>query len=285
MDHLPDLNVMTGSQWFPRYRYERRIASSASRESVANKPFSPSSSPTTCPTSTSCPTASASPGGPTPSTHRGVFEGDDLFPTTLERVDNITDTALGVFRHHYGDEAITKDAIFDYVYGVLHAPAYRERFAHDLAKALPRIPMVLDFHAFAEGGRNLAGLHLDYETCAEYPLEIVAAQSGPMQSRHFRLGERAMRFADDDRTVLIVNDHVRISGIPPEAHDYQVNGRTPLEWFIDRYRIVQDRESGIVNDPNGWFARPEDLVPAIRRIVYVSVETVRIVAGLPEPFA
>ncbi len=200
-------------------------------------------------------------------------------------MDNISDTALLAFREHYADDAITKDAIFDYVYGVLHAPAYVERFANDLSKALPRIPLAPDFDTFAEAGRDLAALHLGYEASAEYPLEIVATQLGGLQSRHFRIGDRAMRFADDDKTVLIVNDHVRLAGVPSEAHGYVVNGRTPIEWFIDRYRVTRDRESGIVNDPNRWFPKPEDLVNAIRRIVHVSVETVRIVAGLPQPFS
>ena len=185
----------------------------------------------------------------------------------------------------YADAEITKDAIFDYVYGVLHAPAYRERFANDLSKALPRIPMAPDFDAFERAGRDLAVLHLGYETCAEHPLELVATRPGGLEPQHFVLGNRAMRFADDARTILIVNDHVRLVGIPREAHGYVVNGRTPLEWFIDRYRVTQDKESGIVNDPNGWFSEPEDVIAAIRRIVHVSVETTRIVAGLPEPFA
>ena len=167
---------------------------------------------------------------------------------------------------------------------MLHAPAYRERFANDLSKALPRIPMAPDFHAFAQAGRDLAGLHLGYETCAEYPLEIVARRPSGLEPHHFRVGTRAMRFADDGRTVLIVNEHARLANLPPEAHAYVVNGRTPLEWFIDRYRVTRDRESGLLNDPNAWFSKPEDLVAAIRRIVHVSVETVRIVAGLPEPF-
>ena len=290
VDTMPDLEFVSKGQCFPRYRYERRIASSASLESSnpAEPGRSRSSSPTACPTCTSWTSVSASPDGPTgptPSTHGGVFDETGLFETEVERVDNITDTALRAFQEHYGDEAITKDAIFDYVYGVLHAPAYRERFANDLAKALPRIPMAADFGAFAEAGRDLAALHLAYETCAEYPLEIVAAQLGELQSNHFRLGARAMRFADDDKTVLIVNDRVRLAGIPAEAHGYVVNGRTPVEWFIDRYRITRDRESGIVNDPNGWFPKPEDLIAAIRRIVHVSVETVRIVGGLPQPFS
>ena len=93
-----------------------------------------------------------------------------------------------------------------------------------------------------------------------------------------------MRFADGDRNGLIVNEHVRLAGIPAEAHKYHVNGRSPLEWFIDRYRLTQDKGSGIVNDPNGWFDDPEDLIAAIRRIVHVSLETACIVKGLPEPF-
>lgn len=202
----------------------------------------------------------------------------------LQRVDNITDWALATFREHYADAGITKDAIFDYVYGILHAPAYRERFANDLSKALPRIPFAPDFHAFAAAGRDLAALHLGYETVPEYPLEVVPTGVDRLESHHYRLTKRAMRFADNAKTVLIVNDHVRLAGIPPEAHDYVVNGRSPLGWFIDRYRIKQDKNSGIVNDPNGWFEQPEDIVPAIRRIVHVSVETARIVAGLPTPF-
>ena len=94
-----------------------------------------------------------------------------------------------------------------------------------------------------------------------------------------------MRFADDERSVLIVNDHLRLAGIPARAHDYQVNGRTPIEWFVDRYRITRDRDSGILNDPNGWFEDPRDLIAAFRRIVQVSVETVAVVESLPCPFS
>ena len=198
-----------------------------------------------------------------------------------ERIDNVTDTALARFRTHYRDNAITKDAIFDYAYGILHAPGYRERFANDLAKVLPRIPFAPDFHTFADAGRALMDLHLGYETCREYPLDVIFAREGEPRPEHFRIGRRAMRFADDERSALILNDHIRLAGIPPEAHLYEVNGRTPLEWFIDRYRIVQDKQSGIVNDPNAWFDDPHDLIAAFRRIVYVSVETVRIVRGLP----
>ena len=209
----------------------------------------------------------------------GMFEGIEKPP---DRIDNISDTALHAFREHYRDDSITKDAIFDYVYGVLHAPSYREAFANDLSKMIPRIPFAPDFHTFAAAGVALADLHLNYETCERYPLELVFAHDGDPQLHHFRLGTRAMRFTDKQtKTTLIVNEHIQLAGIPEAAHRYVVNGRTPLEWFIDRYKITQDKDSGIVNDPNGWFVDPRDLITAIERIVYVSVESARIIEGLP----
>ena len=209
---------------------------------------------------------------------RAEFPGIEQEPN---RIDNISGTALRAFCDHYHDDAITKDAIFDYVYGVLHAPSYREQFANDLSKMIPRIPFAPNFHAFAKAGKALAALHLGYETCEQYPLSLVFAHDGEPQPRHCRLTEKPMRFDDDAKTTLIINEHVRLSGIPNETHRYVVNGRTPLEWFIDRYRIKREVESGILNDPNGWFEDPRDLVTAIKRIVHVSVESTRIIEGLP----
>ena len=199
----------------------------------------------------------------------------------LERFDNITDATLRQFRTHYQDSSITKDAVFDYVYGLLHAPGYRERFANDLNKTLPRIPLAQGFHAFAQAGRQLMALHLGYETCAEHPLELTFTGGGAPKPEHFRIGKQRMRFADAAKSELIINDHIRLTSIPAEAHQYEVNGRTPLEWLIDRYRITQDTHSGIVNDPNAWFDQPQDLIATFRRIVHLSVATARIVAQLP----
>ena len=203
-----------------------------------------------------------------------------------ERIDNISDTALCNFREHYGDNTITKDDIFDYVYGILHAPSYREEFANDLSKMIPRIPYAPDFHAFAEAGKALADLHLNYEICEQYPdLNVEPIKPSLLweeKPEHFLLGKRAMRFADkQERTTLIINEHVCVSGIPEEAHRYVVNGRTPLEWFIDRYKIKQDKNSGIINDPNGWFDNPRDLIAAVQRIVHISVESTKIIENLP----
>ncbi len=199
-----------------------------------------------------------------------------------DRIDNITDTALSKFHTHYADDSINKNQIFDYVYGFLHSPGYGKQFANDLTKELPRIPFATDFHSFAQAGHDLATLHLGYETCEAYPLTIKCAHDGEARAEHFRIGQQKMRFLDDEKNILRINEYVSLQGIPATAHRYQVNGKTPLEWFIDRYRITKDKQSGIVNDPNAWFKHPQDLVTAIKRIVHVSVETMRIINALPE---
>ena len=204
-----------------------------------------------------------------------------------ERIDNISDTALRTFHDHYGDDTITKDDIFDYVYGILHASSYREQFANDLSKMLPHIPYAPDFRAFAEAGKALAELHLNYDTCERYPHLSVEPRKPDIfwkeEPEHFLLGKRAMRFANKEtKTTLIINEHVQLSCIPEEAHGYVVNGRTPLEWFINRYKItLPEKNNGILNDPNCWFETPRDLITAIERIVYVSVESTKIIESLP----
>ena len=146
------------------------------------------------------------------------------------------------------------------------------------------MPLAVGFEAFQHAGAALAILHLGYESCAEYPLDCLFKREGSPESCHFRLGPKPMRLMKKDPSTLVVNETISLAGIPAIAHEYQVNGRTPLEWFIDRYRITLDKKSGIVNDPNEWFENPEDLMGAIRRIVTVSVETMQIVNNLPDPF-
>ena len=110
----------------------------------------------------------------------------------------------------------------------------------------------------------------------------IASTENSVDPDLYRLDESGMDFADKDRKeTLIINKHVQLTGIPEAAHRYIVNGRTPLEWFIDRYEITTDKNSGIVNDANGWFENPRDLITAIERIIYVSVESAKIIDQLP----
>ena len=219
---------------------------------------------------------------PKPANANQVTSGDEPY-----RIDNISDTALRAFRDRYPNDAITKDDIFDYIYGILHAPSYQEEFANDLSKMIPRIPFAPDFYAFSEAGAALAKLHLNYETCERYPNLSVEQRKQDLfweeKPEDFLLGTRAMRFADKStKDTLIINEHVQVTGIPEEAHGYVVNGRTPLGWFMNRYKITPpEKNSGIINDPNGWFENPRDLITAIKRIVYVSVESTKIIENLP----
>ena len=147
---------------------------------------------------------------------------------------------------------------------------------------LPRVPMAPEFPAFVDAGRRLSELHLSYETCEEYPLRLEFPLGAEATPEQYSLGTRKMRLIDDGET-LVVNEHIRLASIPPEAHEYEVNGRTPLGWFIDRYHVKTDSKSGIVNDANAWFDDPRDLVAAVRRIVHVSVRTVAIIEALSDP--
>ncbi len=199
------------------------------------------------------------------------------------RVDNLTDWGLQQFRSYYPALTITKDNIWNYLYGLLHAPDYREKYRNDLSKDLPRIPFAPDFEAFCSAGEQLAALHLGYETCTEYELQEVVSENA---ASPYRLDNKGMKWGgtrkEPDRTILHVTPQVTLRGIPAEAQDYVVNGRTPLAWAIDRLKVTTDKESGIVSDPNAWFADdPAELVAHLKRLTYVSVETTKIVRNLP----
>ena len=288
-DTLPDLNLMeAGCQCFPRWKSATVVSASPA---LGPQNLFPPSKQTPCLTSNCSQTANVSPDGAGVDAG-GVFDGAINFEQNgqqSEWEDNITDWALNDFQSHYDDSNISKDDIFDYVYGVLHAPELAKRYRNALSKNLPRIPKVknvIDFYAFVEAGRTLGYLHLGYETSPEYPLEIEISGNQVLKPEDYRI-EKKMRLAKEDKSVLVINDKVSLKGIPDEAHEYNVNGRSPLGWYIDRYKsgaAAVDKETRKRNDGNDWWDDPRDLITAIKRIVYVSVETRRIVKGLPDPF-
>ena len=195
------------------------------------------------------------------------------------RRENISDQMLQKFREHYSDKKITKEDIFYYVYGILHSHSYRERFAADLKKQLPRIPMVDDFKAFSQAGRKLAELHLNYETGKMYSLKEVATGSVSFKVNQMGYPSKS------DKSKIIYNGTLTLDGIPDEAYRYIVNGKSALDWIVERYAVTTHKDSGIKNDPNDWCEEIGDeryIVDLIKRIVHLSVESVKIIDALPE---
>ncbi len=209
--------------------------------------------------------------------------------------DAITDIGLAHFQAAYPSEVITKDDLFYYVYGLLHSEEYRARYVDNLSKQLPRIPAVkkaADFWVFVEAGRKLGDLHCDYETVEPYPVTFVrgdTALAAPSDPEAFYRVEQ-MKFAGKrpnlDKTTVIYNANITISGIPLEAYDYVVNGKPAIEWVIERQCVKTDKASGIVNDANRYAIEtvgdPAYPLKLLQRVITVSLETMKIVRSLPK---
>ena len=229
-------------------------------------------------------------------TYEPVVEDDGGFNLNLgggevldgyTRKENITDATLAAYRGTYGDESIAKEDIFYYIYALLHHPEYREKYAADLMKMLPRIPLVKGFWEYSRAGRALAELHLGYESVEPYPLDEVASSPAPesLEERFEFYRVQKLQFGSKkDKTRIKYNGHLTLKGIPEEAHEYQVNGRSALEWVIDRYQVKTDKKSLITNDPNDYCRavnNPRYIVDLIKRLVTVSLETQKLVGTLP----
>ncbi|MBF2754697.1 MAG: DEAD/DEAH box helicase [Gammaproteobacteria bacterium AqS3] len=228
-----------------------------------------------------------------------IYEKQDspmgsLLPNQAQ--DGITDEGLKHFLDFYPKQAFSKEDLFYYIYGLLHSPDYRERFANNLTKELPRIPAVKrfeDFMAFSEAGRMLGDLHVDYETVEPYSVSFkegdldIAAIKDP---KTFYRVQKKMKFAGKrpklDKTTVIYNDNITIENIPLEAYEYVINGKSALEWVMERQRIKPDKKSGIVNDANDYanetMNNPAYPLELFQRIITVSLETMKIVRSLPK---
>ena len=210
-----------------------------------------------------------------------ILENTQCFPfytydeNGKNRRENITDWALGQFRVHYRNEAITKWDIFHHTYALLHHPTYRERYQANLKRDLPRLPYTPDFWEFAKAGQRLGELHIGYENAAEYPIKKIETPGKPLDWR-----VEKMRLSKD-KTEIKYNDFLTLDGIPAKVFDYKLGNRSALEWVIDQYRVKTDKRSGIVNDPNRE-DDPQYIVKLIGKVITVSLETVEIVEGLPE---
>lgn len=227
----------------------------------------------------------------------GLFAASGDQASSLTSRDAITDEGLAYFQAAYPGEEISKEDLFYYIYGLLHSPDYRERFANNLAKQLPRIPAVksfADFVAFREAGRALGDLHVNFETVEPYMVTfkegdhslVNEAQDDPVKFYRVTKMKFGGKGKDKDRSTVIYNDNITIQNIPLEAYDYVVNGKPALEWVMERQGVKTDKASGIVNDANDYanetVGDPRYPLELFQKVITVSLETMRIVNGLPK---
>ncbi|MBF0870479.1 DEAD/DEAH box helicase [Gluconobacter japonicus] len=217
--------------------------------------------------------------------------GDDLFngeaSNSLTRKDAITDEGLKHFQDSYHGESISKEDLFYYVYGLLHSPDYRERYADTLRKELPRIPRMKTFEAFkafSDAGRRLGEMHIHFDTQPIYEGVKVDTGNARLSPEDYRVTQ--MKYGKGkDKTVLHYNDRITVTGIPLEAYDYVVNGKPALDWVVERQCVKTDKASGIVNDANDWaietMNNPRYPLELFLRVITVSLETMKIVKSLP----
>ena len=209
----------------------------------------------------------------------------DSEPSRLR--DGITNEGRALFSAAYPSESISKEDIFYYAYGLLHSQEYCERYADNLVKELPRIPRVkatADFWAFSNAGRDLAALHLGYETVPMYGATITGgSKDADYRVEKMKYGKKGK---DKDLTTLIYNSKITVTGIPLEAYDYVVNGKPALDWVVERQCVKTEKDSGIVNDANDWatetMSNPRYPLELFLRVVTVSLETMKIVRSLPK---
>ncbi|MCI5116068.1 MAG: helicase, partial [Candidatus Electrothrix sp. AX1] len=208
------------------------------------------------------------------------------------RRDGLSDFILKRAKKQYG-KSVTKEDIFYYVYGILHSPVYRATFANDLKKMLPRLPLLdnaKDFWAFSKAGRALADLHINYETVPPYHgVTVTGADSGSFRVEKMRFPKkdgivRGKKKKVNDTSTIHLNSKITLSDIPEKAYQYVVNGKSAVEWIMERYRVKTDKKSGITNDPNDWaeeVGNPRYILDVLLSVINVSVQTVDIVDGLP----
>ena len=274
-DAIPDLHCNGDSQCFPLYLYENLDSEKANSDNTS-----------------------------------GLFtQQSKQDSSSYTRKDGITDEGLQHFQQSYPNETIAKEDIFYYVYGLLHSPEYRGRYANNLSRELPRIPCVKtadDFWAFSQAGRDLAHWHLNYETVDLHPATLEASgTSTQAKAKSLGISDSGMKPKEIearyhvtkmkhpkvnnargmDPTTIIYNDHIIVKNIPEEAYEYVINGKSAIEWVIERQCIKADNASSIINDSNNWaietMENPKYPLELLLRIIAVSLKTNEIVSNLP----
>lgn len=221
----------------------------------------------------------------------GAAAGSECLPLTRFNdvgacSDNITEWALDQFKKHYQPgrarqiRPITMVAIFYYVYGVLHDPIYREKYAQNLKRESPRIPFYADFWQWADWGKDLMDLHIGYEQVE--PFQITRIDKVDEKSRKAGVAPKATLKADKETGSIVLDSETTLSGIPREAWTYMLGNRSALEWILDQYKEKKPKDPTIREkfDTYRFADYKEQVIDLLLRVTTVSVRTISIVNSM-----
>jgi len=208
---------------------------------------------------------------------------EDLFSdplvNSMRRNSAISERTIEKYRKLFGSE-ISEEDIFYYIYGLLHHPIYKTRYAVELSKALPRIPVVEEFGEVSKIGRDLGNLHVSFDTQESFKFTNLSDSdiklSPVRRFQHIKLNGGSL-----DKTRILVNDSLVLEGIPAEAYGYEVNGRSAIDWVLERFEIKEDAKTSILQDPNNFSDEPGYGIKHLGRVINVSLNTIKLVDSLP----
>jgi predicted helicase len=196
------------------------------------------------------------------------------------KIDGVTDWALNLFREKY-NRKLTKEDIFYYVYGVLSSPEFVKRYKTELKKESPRVPLLKEFDSYVTYGRKLAQLHLEYEKFSNNFVKVEISEKVSDQEKLYRVEK--MRFGKGgDKSIIQFNQFIAISNIPEEVYTYLINGKTPIEWVMDRYMVKEDPDSGNLNDPNEYSQDPEYVLKLLLSVIAMTKGILDLQQTLPK---
>ena len=199
------------------------------------------------------------------------------------RLENITDFALNAFRTHYKNNHISREQIFHYVYAVLHHPAYREKYALNLRQEFPRIPYYDNFKTWADWGKKLLTLHLEFETAKPYKLEVITEKPDTENQEALERLLKGKLKADKDANEIVLDGLTILRGIPNKAWDYKLGNRSALEWVLERYKETTPKDPTIKERFNTYRFRDykDHVIDLLKRVCTVSLETMKIIQEMP----
>ncbi len=222
----------------------------------------------------------------------GLFSNKSKNSNNFEENDNITDVELENFRKFYSDKNISKINIFHYTYALLNSKNFIDQFSNNLKKESIRIPIIQnkdDFKKFVEIGKKLSDLHINYEKTKKYPCEIINSSKNQKNLKeNYRVEKMYFGKSNGEinKSEIIYNKYISLKNIPLDAYNYLVNGKSPIEWVMDRQILSKDKESGIINDPNDYanetIKNPAYPLELLQKMINLSIETLNLVKSLPK---